>query len=48
VGAHKWTWWCVSLAFAVLLVIQLAKMVMADNVSEIAKMLTCELIEFST
>jgi len=40
VGAHKWTWWCVSLAFAVLLVIQLAKMVMADNVSEIAKMLT--------
>jgi hypothetical protein len=41
VGAHKWTWWFVALAFAVLLVIQLAKMVMAENVSEIAKMLTC-------
>merc|ERR1719263_2619357 len=40
VGAHKWTWWFVSLAFAVLLTIQLAKMVMSENVSEIAKMLT--------
>ncbi len=47
VGAHKWTWWFVSLVFAILLVIQLAKMVMAENVSEIAKMLTCELTQFS-
>lgn len=33
VGAHKWTWWFVALAFAILLTIQLAKMVMAENVS---------------
>jgi len=40
VGAHKWTWWFVAFAFAILITIQLAKMVMAENVSEIAKMLT--------
>lgn len=40
VGAHKWTWWFAALIFAVLLVIQLAKMAMSEGVSEIAKMLT--------
>jgi bacteriorhodopsin len=40
VGAHKWTWWFVAFAFAILITIQLVKMLMAENVSEIAKMLT--------
>jgi len=40
VGAHKWTWWAVAFVFAILLVVQLAKMCMAENVAEITKMLT--------
>jgi len=40
VGAHKWTWWFVAFAFAILITVQLVKMLMAENVSEIAKMLT--------
>lgn len=40
VGAHKWTWWFVTLVFAILITIQLAKMCMAENVAEITKMLT--------
>ena len=32
-GAHKWTWWFLAFAFAILITIHLAKMVMAENVS---------------
>ena len=40
VGAHKWVWWFVAFCFAILITIQLAKMVMNENTSEIAKVLT--------
>ena len=44
VGGHKWTWWFVSFAFAVLITIQLAKVAMDENASEITKMLTYTVI----
>ena len=40
VGPHKWVWWFVAFAFAILITIQLSKMVMNENTSEIAKVLT--------
>ena len=40
VGSSKWTWWFVTLVFAVLITIDLAKLVMAPSVSDVCKMLT--------